>query len=312
MPVPPNQPAPPNQPMPPNKPVPNQPAPNQPRRPARRSPGSGPRLGRRGQAGGRGHRHHRRVRDHRAQGHAGDPRGGAARHPDPPVLRPPAARPGRRLPAVPGAHRGPAQAAGLLHHRLHRRHGGAHPAHLARGGEGAARHDGAAADEPPARLPHVRQGRRVPAAEPGHVHRAGRDQVRRREADLPQAHRAVHRGAARPRAVHPVRPVHPVRRADRRRPADRAARARAAGAGGRGRGRAVRLLLLRQHRADLPGRRADRRRLPVPGPAVRPGVGAQRVRALRGGLPAAHRLPARRDHPAAGRQRPAGQRGMEL
>ena len=51
---------------------------------------------------------------------------------------------------------------------------------------------------------------------------------------------------------------------------------------GVGRRRAVRLLLLRQHRADLPGRRADRRRLPVPGPAVRPGVHAERVRALRG------------------------------
>ena len=53
------------------------------------------------------------------------------------------------------------------------------------------------------------------------------------EADLPQADRAVHRGAARPRALHPVRPVHPVRRPDRRRPADRAARARPAGAGRR-------------------------------------------------------------------------------
>ena len=38
------------------------------------------------------------------------------------------------------------------------------------------------------------------------------------------------------------------------------------------RGRAVQLLLLRQHRADLPGRRADRRPVPVPGPPVRPGL----------------------------------------
>ena len=36
--------------------------------------------------------------------------------------------------------------------------------------------------------------------------------------------------------------------------------------------RAVPVLLLRQHRADLPGRRADRRVLPVPGPPVRPAV----------------------------------------
>ena len=234
--------------------------------------------GRRGRpAGRRRDRHHRRVRDHRAQGHPGDPRRRAARDPDPAVLRPPAARPDRRLPPVPGADRGPAQAAGLLHHGLHRRHGRAHPAHLAGGREGPARHDGAAAGQPPARLPDVRQGRRVPAAEPGHVHRPGRDPVRRHQADLPQAHRAVGPGAAGPRAVHPVRPVHQVRRADPRRPADRAARPRPARAGRRGRGRAVRLLLLRQHRADLPGRRADRRLLPVPGPAVRPGVHAVSV-----------------------------------
>ena len=81
--------------------------------------------------------------------------------------------------------------------------------------------------------------------------------------------------------------------------------------GGRRR-RAVRLLLLRQHRAGLPGRGAHRRLVPVPGPTVRPGLDAQRVRALRGGLPAAHRPPARRGHPAAGRRRPAGQRGVEL
>ena len=46
-------------------------------------------------------------------------------------------------------------------------------------------------------------------------------------------------------------------------------------------GQAVPVLLLRQHRADLPGRRADRRRLPVPVPPVRPGLHAERVRALR-------------------------------
>ncbi len=44
----------------------------------------------------------------------------------------------------------------------------------------------------------------------------------------------------------------------------------------------------------------------------RPGVDAERLRALRLGLPAADRPPARRGHPAAGRQRSAGQRGVEL
>ena len=62
-------------------------------------------------AAGPGHADHRRLRGQRAQGHAGHPRRRAARHPDPAVLRPPAARPGRRLPAVPRRGRGPAQAA---------------------------------------------------------------------------------------------------------------------------------------------------------------------------------------------------------
>ena len=59
------------------------------------------------------------------------------------------------------------------------------------------------------------------------------------------------------------------------------------------RGRAVRVLLLRQHRPDLPGRRADQRGVPVPGPAVRPAVDAERVRALRLRLRAAYGLAAR-------------------
>ena len=39
--------------------------------------------------------------------------------------------------------------------------------------------------------------------------------------------------------------------------------------------RAVRVLLLRQHHPDLPGRRADQRRLPLPLPPVRPGLHAR-------------------------------------
>ena len=71
--------------------------------------------------------HHRRRRGQRAQGHPGHPRRRADRHPDPALLRPPAARPGRRLPPVPRRGRGPAQAAGVLHHHRHRRHGRARP-----------------------------------------------------------------------------------------------------------------------------------------------------------------------------------------
>ena len=55
-----------------------------------------------------------------------------------------------------------------------------------------------------------------------------------------------------------------------------AARARRAAAGRHLRGGAVRVLLLRQHHPDLPGRRADRRGLPLPVPAVRPGLDARR------------------------------------
>ena len=58
-----------------------------------------------------GHPHHRRLRDLGAQGHVGDPGRRAARHPGAALLRPPAARPGRRLPAVPRRGRGPEQAA---------------------------------------------------------------------------------------------------------------------------------------------------------------------------------------------------------
>ena len=59
---------------------------------------------------------HRRRRGQRPQGHVGDSRRRADRHPDPAVLRPSAARPGRRMPAVPRRGRGPAQADGLVHH----------------------------------------------------------------------------------------------------------------------------------------------------------------------------------------------------
>ena len=74
----------------------------------------------------------------------------------------------------------------------------------------------------------------------------------------------------RPRALHPLRPLHPLRQGGRRRPADPLHQP-----GQRDRGqhlprRAVRLVLQRQHRADLPGRRAHRRAVPVQGPPVGP------------------------------------------
>ena len=77
-------------------------------------------------------------------------------------------------------------------------------------------------------------------------------------------------------------------------------------------GQAVPELLLRQHHPDLPGRRADQRGLPVPLAAVRPGLHAGRVRALRVRLRDAHRHPPRHRAAPAGRQRPRGQRGVDL
>ena len=125
----------------------------------------------------------------------------------------------------------------------------------------------------------------------------------RAEAHLPQADRDLVQRAARPRALRAVPALHPLLRADRRRPVHRPARARRAAADRHLRRGAVPVLLLRQHRADLPGRRADRRVLPLPRPPVRPAVDRLGVRALLVRLRAAHRLAARQGHPPAGRRR---------
>ena len=109
-----------------------------------------------------------------------------------------------------------------------------------------------------------------------------------------------------------VRPMHSFLRPDRRGPLHRPARARCATTGRYRTRRAVPVVLLGQHRADLPGGRTDRNRLPVPGPAVRPGVQSECVRTLFLGLCAAHRPPARRGAAPTGRRRPRGQRGVEL
>ena len=78
----------------------------------------------------------------------------------------------------------------------------------------------AAARQPPARLPGVRQGRRVPAAGPGVQPRSRREPVRRGEAPLREADPDQRPRVPRPRALHPVRPLHALRRRGRRRQAD--------------------------------------------------------------------------------------------
>ena len=170
---------------------------------------------------------------------------------------------GRCLPAVPGRRTrrrqrpADAQAAGVLHDPGGRGHGRQHPGHQRGRRQGAAGDHGVPADQPPPRLPGLRQGRRVPPAEPSDVQRARRVPLRRerrRQAHLPQADQHLRPGAARPRALRPLRALHPLLRADRRRPLHRAARARRAPAGRHLREGAVRVLLLGQHDPDLPGR----------------------------------------------------------
>ncbi len=77
-------------------------------------------------------------------------------------------------------------------------------------------------------------------------------------------------------------------------------------------GRAVLLLLQREHRADLPGGRAHRQALPVPGPPVGPRADGEHLHHLLGRLP--HHRPVQPE-PAApvpgGRQRP-GELGLAV
>ena len=106
--------------------------------------------------------------------------------------------------------------------------------------------------------------------------RSRRVALRRGEAALGEADPDLRPRAARPRALHPVRPLHPLRRRDRGRRADRLRRPRRPHRGHHLPGRPVHLLLLRQHRADLPGRRAHRDAVPVHGPAVGPRARSRR------------------------------------
>ena len=147
------------------------------------------------------------------QGRAG------ARHLHPAVLLPRAHEAGRHVPDVPRRGRGHARYADQLRDTGRRGHGRQHPV---RGREDrAGRCARVPAHQPPARLPGLRPRWRVSAAGPDARVRARRVALRRGEAALREADPDQRPRAARPGALHPVRPLHPVRGRGRRRPADR-------------------------------------------------------------------------------------------
>ena len=112
------------------------------------------------------------------------------------------------------------------------------------------------ADQPSTRLPGVRQGRRVPAAGQRVRVRPGRVALRRGEAALREADPDQRPRLPRPRAMHPVRPLHAVRQRGGRRPADLVHQPGEPDRGQHLPRPSVRVVLQRQHRADLPGRGA--------------------------------------------------------
>ena len=140
-------------------------------------------------------------------------------------------------------------------------------------------------DQPPARLPGVRPRRRVPAAGPDARVRARRVALRRGEAPLPEADPAVASWCCSTASAASSARAAPLRRRDRGRRAHRLRRPRRSHAGAELRGAAVRLVLLGQHRADLPGRRAHREPVPLPRPAVGPLDRRDVVHDVRGAVP---------------------------
>ena len=220
----------------------------------------------------------RRARGARAGGRVAARRGEARRRRDPVLLlRAEARRARRRMPHVHGRGRGDAEAADLVLHAGQGRDGGLHPdrpreARAERGGRVPAR-------QPPARLPGVRQGRRVPAA--GHLLRLGPgpQPLRRGQAELPQADRALAADRDRPRALHPLLPLRALLAGGRRGRPARVPRARRPHLRRHLRRASLRGAVLGQRDRAVPGRRAHQHRLPLPRAAVGHrgrGIGLQR------------------------------------
>ena len=138
--------------------------------------------------------------------------------------------------------------------------------------QGPAGNHGVPADQPPARLPGLRQGRRVPPAEPGDDQRPRRDPLRgdgvKRTFPKP-INISAQVLLDRERCVLCAR----CTRFSEQIAGDPFIALIERGAlqqVGIYETRAVRVLLLRQHHPDLPGRRAHLRRLPLPLAALRP------------------------------------------
>ena len=178
------------------------------------------------------------------------------------LLRAEARAAGRRMPHVHGRGGGDAEAADLVLHAGQGRHG---RLHADRPRQGRAERGGRVpARQPPARLPRVRQGRRVPAA--GHRVRLGPgpQPLRRGQAQLPEADRALAADRDRPRALHPLLPLRALLAGGGRgRPAD-VPRARRPHLRRHLRRAALPGAVLRQRDRPVPRRRADQHLLPLP------------------------------------------------
>ena len=259
-----------------------------------------------------GQRHRRRPDDRGRQGRAGHRRRRAQRRLHPALLLPPADDAGGHVPHVHrrDRHRPRPGPPAVVHDRVRRRHDGRH--RVAGDQEGAGGRARVPAGQPPARLPGVRQGRRVPAAGPDDVLRAGREPLRRGEAPLREADPGQRPGAARPRALHPVRPLHPLRRRGGGRPADPLHGPGQPDPGQHLPRPPLRQLLQRQHRADLPGGGADRHALPVQGPALGPRAGRVDLHVVLGRLPGGGAVEPQPGAALPGRRRRRRQLGLAV
>ena len=137
----------------------------------------------------------------------------------------------------------------------------------------------------PLDCPVCDKGGECPLQDQAFTHGPGESRYVEAEAQLREADPDQRPRAARPRALHPVRPLHPLRRRGGRRQADPLHPSRQPHPGQHVPRRAVRLVLLRQRRADLPGRCAHRQAVPLQGPPVGPRAGRVHVHGLLGRLP---------------------------